>query len=634
MFRRTSLLLFLFAVSRLMCAAPADRPNILWITAEDMSPHLGSYDDAEARTPHLDAFAREAVRYTRAFATAPVCSPARSALITGLYATTLGTQRLRSQFPVPAQVAPFTAALRQLGYRTTNNVKTDYNLADEAAFIRAAWDESSSTAHWRARPAGRPFFAVFNLMTTHQSRSNAWPHEQFEREIGAQLEAAARHDRAKLTLPPYYPDTTETRRTWARYRDCITLMDRQAGKILAELAADGLADDTIVFFFSDHGMGLPRGKRTLYDSGLQVPLLVRVPEKWRHLAPAALPGGTSDALVSFIDFAPAVLRLAGATVPAHLPGRDFLATTRETNPARPAREFVFGARDRVDEAFDLARSVRDARWLYLRNFMPHLPWMQPEGYSDTSALRRELQQLAAAGRATGGFARYAAAPRTLEELYDTAADPHQLHNLAADPRHRATLERMRAALRTWQEETHDAGFLTEPQMWALVPTAKTPFAVARDENLYPLARLLQVAATVGVPAASDQQRSWLRDPHDGIRYWAAVGLRARPTPTAVERDALRPLLEDPSPSVRLEAAAALAAAGERDRALPVLVAGLRDASVAVGLHAARALELLGPSAADARPAMAERLRLAREQEAAGNDYGMFIRFALESALAK
>jgi len=299
-------------------AAPGPaRPNILWLTAEDLSPHLGCYGDPYARTPVLDGLAARGVRYTQAFATAPVCSPARSCLITGMYATTLGTQRLRSQFPVLPEIRGFSAELREAGYHCSNNVKTDYNLGGEAAFIADAWDESSPGAHWRNRRSGQPFFAVFNFMTTHQSRTSVWSHEEFEREIGSKLSAEERHDPAAANLPPYYPETAEARRAWVRYHDCITKMDQEAGELLAQLEADGLAEDTIVFFYGDHGMGMPRGKRVLYDSGLRVPLIVHFPEKWRFLAPAPA-GGTSDRLVSFVDFAPTVLSLCGIPIFDHL----------------------------------------------------------------------------------------------------------------------------------------------------------------------------------------------------------------------------------------------------------------------------------------------------------------------------
>ena len=616
-----------FGLVAVVSARPAARPNILWITTEDMSAQLGCYGDAEARTPNLDRLAQESVRYTRAFAPAPVCSPARSSLITGMHAASLGTQRLRSQFPVPREVRAFSAELRAAGYYCTNNVKTDYNLAGEQDFIRQAWDESSAKAHWRNRPEGRSFFSVINLMTTHQSRSNGWPYADFEREVATQLSPAERTDPATITLPPYYPDTAESRRTWARYRDCITVMDKQVARILAQLAEDGLAENTIVFYFSDHGMGLPRGKRTLYDSGLHVPLLIRFPEKWRHLAPAQ-PGTTQDALVSFIDFAPTVLRLAGLAAPAHYQGRPFLGPDLP-----PRRDYVHGSRDRVDDAFDVARSVRDGRWLYIRNYMPHLSWMQPEGYSDTSELRREMKLLAGAGKAEGGFAAYAAPRRALEELYDTAADPHQLANLAADPHHQKTLQRLRTELRRWQLEIRDAGYVTEPQMWARIRPGESARDVVIDDTRYPLARLLAAADAVGREDQLSEQRTQLCDPDDAIRYWAAVGLHAQTHLSSEDRSALHSALRDHSPTVCIETAAALAAHGEPAAALPVLQAALVTPSNIVALHAARALQSMGSAAEPAFPDMHKALAKARREEAAGDDYAMFIGFTLSAALA-
>lgn len=609
----------LLAAAMLAHAEPP-RPNILWLTAEDMSPNLGCYGDADAITPRLDAFAKEAVRYDRAFATAPVCSPARSCLITGMFATSLGTQRLRSAFPIPPEFGPFSGHLRAAGWHCVNNVKTDYNLRDEPAFIRRAWDESSPTAHWRSRRDGQPFFAVFNFMTTHQSRTSVWPHEEFEREVGSKLSLGERHDPAHVTLPPFYPDTAEARRAWARYHDCVTRMDTQAGEILDQLAADGLAEDTIVFFFADHGMGMPRGKRCLQDSGLRVPLLIRFPKKWAHLAPGA-PGSATERLVSFVDFAPTVLSLCGVKAPAHFQGRAFLGAD-----AAPPREFVHGARDRVDEAFDLSRSARDGRWLYIRNFMPHLSWMQPEGYSDASTFRQELKHLAAQGRLEGGAGLYAAPTRALEELYDTRADPHQLRNLAHAPEHEATLARMRAELRRWQMETRDAGFITEPQMWERLAGDETPWQIARDDSRYPLARLLEAAD------ATERQREGLRATDDALRYWAALGFQARESLDEEDLKALGSALRDSSAIIRVEAAAALARHGETGEALPALAAALRSESAETRLHAARALELLGPAANPAREAMRSALHAAREAEKSGDTIAMFLRFSLEAAL--
>ena len=264
----------------------AERPNVLWITAEDMSATLGCWGDAYASTPHIDALAKESVIYTRAFATAGVCSPARSCLITGCYATTLGTQRLRSEFPIPDYMRGFPALMREVGYHCTNNVKTDYNTSNLQAIVKASWNESSAQAHWRSRKEGQPFFAVFNHMTSHQSRTMVMPFEQFEKQVQSHLEPQRIHDPQQAPIPPYYPDTPLMRKSVARYYDCVSVMDQEVGALLKQLEDDGLADDTIVFFYSDHGSGMPRHKRALLDSGLHVPLLIRFPPKYRHLAPA------------------------------------------------------------------------------------------------------------------------------------------------------------------------------------------------------------------------------------------------------------------------------------------------------------------------------------------------------------
>lgn len=623
---RLGLGLVLALASTANCGEPPSRPNILWITAEDLSANLGCYGDGYARTPNLDALARDGVRYTHAFATASVCSPARSSLITGMYATSLGTQRLRSRFPVPKEVRGFPALLREAGYYTANNVKTDYNLQNEQAFIRDCWNACSPRAHWRSRKEGQPFFAVFNLMTTHQSRVSVWPHDEFEKTVASRLAPEPRHDPAKAPLPPYYPDTPEARRTWARYHDCITVMDQEAGDLLRQLAADGLAENTIVFFYGDNGMGLPRGKRCLWDTGLRMPLLIRFPQKHRGMAPAA-PGGTSDRLVSFVDFAPTVLSLAGVEPPGIMQGVAFLGEA-----AGKPREYVFGARDRVDEVFDLSRSARDHRYLYIRNFMPHQSWMPPEAYSDGSAFRREFRRLAAEKKLAAGPLTYAADRKALEQLYDTDADPHQVRNLAAAPEHEATLERMRAASRDWLHSTRDAGFLTEAQMWSRIGTNGTPYALARDNARYPLSRLLEAADLVGRPEAIPRQLELLRDPDDGIRYWAAAGLNAAHIESEPALAALREGLKDPSPTVRIEAASALARAGETPAALEVLVQELQSTSPDLALHAARTLQLLGDRARPAHPAMRELLERTRLQEQTAGDPALFLGFALEAAL--
>ncbi len=585
----------------------AEHPNLLWITIEDLSPQLGCFGDTFARTPNLDAFARQAVRYSRAFAAAPVCAPSRVTLVTGVWANSLGNPHLRCEMTLPAGFEGYPVYLRQGGYFTTNNVKTDYNLRDEPAVVRRWWDRSSTTAHWRQRAPGQPFMAVFNLMETHQSRLSVWPESQFEAEIGSQLAAGERADPARVPVPPFYPDLPATRKAMARLYDCITVMDRKVGDILRQLDADGLAEDTIVFCYPDHGTGMPRGKRLLYDSGMRVPLMVRFPKKWAHLAPAA-PGAMVDRLVTFVDFAPTLLSLAGRPIPSHFQGTAFLGAA-----AGAPRRYVYGTRDRVDEVYDTARSVRDERWLYIRNYRPHLSWAPPEGYSDLSPFRRELVALARAGKLGTGPTSWLAPTRAREELYDTLADPDQLRNLASDATQAATLNRLRGALRDWLVEIRDAAFLPEEQTFARAGE-RAPYDMARTPGAYPFERVLGAAEWVGDPAALSLQRAALRDSDAAVRYWAAVGLVANPAGARAAAAELERALRDRAPSVRIEAAAALWGVGPNPGALKVLSAALGSEDLNLALHAARSLQYAGERARPVLPLVRERLARAKERQ--------------------
>lgn len=600
-------LLPLVALLQALTAIAADRPNILWITAEDLSPNIGCYGDTFARTPNLDAFARGAVRYTRAFAAAPVCSPSRATLVTGVYSNSLGNPHLRCQMTLPPEFKGYPVYLRDAGYYTSNNAKTDYNLRDEARFVRAWWDRSDAMAHWRQRAPGQPFMAVFNITDTHQSWDSAWPEEEFERVIGSQIARNERADPIRAPIPPFYPDIPSSHKAMARYYDCITVMDRKVGAILKELETDGLAEDTIVFFYSDHGMGMPRGKRLLHDSGMQVPLMIRFPKKWAHLAPAD-PMQTVDRLVDFADFAPTLLSLAGAPIPTHFQGTAFLGAA-----AGKPRRYVFGSRDRVDEAIDTARSARDARWLYIRNYRPHLSWAPPESYSDMSPFRVELLRLARAGELGTGPTAWLAPTRPREELYDTVADPHQLRNLAAEEAHSGTLGRMRGVLRDWLVEIRDAAFLAEEEVLVRAGSL-SPFEMARRPGAYPFERILEAAQRVGDPSAVPQQRSELADKDSAVRYWAAVGFAANAEGAKQARADLEHALQDRAPAVRIEAAGALVGTMSHPDAVQLLGREVQSADINVALHAARTLELLGSPAKRLAPQLHERLVLARTRE--------------------
>lgn len=454
------------------------RPNIVWISNEDMSPHLGAYGDALARTPVLDRLAKESIRFTRAFTTAPVCAPSRAAIITGMYQNAIGAQHMRTtedrvpELPGPYLAVPpfyvkaFPEYLRAAGYYTSNRAKTDYQFGEPFTI----WDDLGQNAHWRNRTdRSQPFFSVFNLLVTHESQ--IFPSSPARK--GKPLVT----DPAKVQVPPYYPDTPVVREELARMYDNIADMDSQVGEILQQLERDGLAASTIVFYWSDHGDGGPRAKRSLYDSGLRVPLMIRWP---KALGSTVTPGSVSDDLVSFIDLAPTVLALAGVDIPTHLQGRVLVGPK-----ATPAPPFVFAARDRMDIEYDMMRSARDARFLYIRNFEPELPYAGHIIYRNQSAIMQEWLRLQAERKLTGPAALWMRTSRPAEELFDTTADPHQIRNLAADPAQHATIERMRQAVADWMRRIDDQGLVNESEMiqrmWPgrVQPSTAQPYIVPR-----------------------------------------------------------------------------------------------------------------------------------------------------------
>ena len=581
--------------------ASADRPNILWVTCEDISANLGCYGDAYAVTPNLDRLAGQGVRYTNAFAPIGVCAPARSCLITGMYPPSIGTHHMRCQGTLPRGVKCFTEYLRQAGYYCSNNVKTDYNFKRP----KSAWDESSRKAHWRKRKKGQPFFSVFNFTSCHESQIRL-PEAKY-RQRTAKFTPTERHDPAKAPLPPYHPDTPEVRRDWARYYDMITHMDKQVGRVLQQLTRDGLADDTIVFFYSDHGAGMPRSKRWLYDSSLRVPLIIRWPDKYRHLA-ASKPGGSTNRQVSFVDFGATVLSLAGVKVPSHMQGKPFLGA----QAAKP-RKYIYGFRDRMDERYDMLRCVRDKRYKYIRNYMPHVPWFGDQfiSYMYEMPTMRVWQRLADGGKLTGPAAAFMQPRKPIEELYDTQADPWEVRNLADDPKHRDRLQRMRRVHAEWQTDIRDLGLLPEADLRTRFKGRPPYDAVRQDPSVYPQQRIREAADLAGQmnPGAVGKLAILLSDADPAVRYWGAVGLTALGEGAKSATDALSKALRDASPDVRLAAAEALCSLGRCDDALPVLIDGLKHDSEWVRLRAANVLDRIDGKA---RPALAEMKRASKD----------------------
>ena len=569
-------------------AEAADRPNVLWITCEDTSPNLGCYGDDFAVTPNLDRLAEEGVRYTRAFSVCGVCAVGRSSLITGMYPTSIGSHHMRCRTVLPEHIKCFSELLRNEGYYCTNNVKTDYNFD----LPKTAWDECSKKAHWRKRKGNQPFFAVFNFTESHESQIRC--SEKVYEERMSQLPPSSRHDPTKVTVPPFHPDTPEVRKDWARYYDMVSFMDFRAGQILEQLKEDGLTDNTVVFFYGDHGAGMPRCKKWIYDGGTQVPLIVRFPQKYKDWSPGK-PGGATDRLVSFVDFAPTVLSLTGVEIPGYIQGRAFLG-----DRAAPPRDYIYLMRNRMAERYEVVRGVRDKRYLYIRNYMPHLTYSQHISYTYQMPTMQAWDKLYREGKLTGPPALWFRPSKPLEELFDTAADPHQIHNLADDPKHRPVLERLRAEHLKWVAETRDVGFLPEYDQ-VLRSNESTPREMALDTEKYPQERILAAANLTGRgPDKLPELKKLLSDDDAAVRYWACVGLEALGTKAKSAEPLLVEALRDPSPNVQIAAADALVSMGSPTDVLPLLRESLKHSSEWVRLRALNLLDEMGDEA-KARP---------------------------------
>lgn len=427
----------IFAAFYAETAGAAERPNVLWIVADDLGPELGCHGYAGVATPQIDRLAAGGVRFTRAFATAPVCSPSRSAFITGMYQTAIGAHHHRTEIPrpLPVPVKPVTDLFHAAGYRTCNSAgppnfekpgKIDYNFVHDPKQL-------FDGADWRNRAENQPFFAQIQIKEPHR------PFVKSDKPCPAEAK-----------IPAFYPDHPVTRADWANYLASIEVLDTKVGEILDRLDAEGLTDNTVVFFFGDHGRPHVRGKQWLYEGGLHIPLIVRWPGK-------LAPGGVDERLVSMIDLAPASLAAAGIAVPAWMQGRDLFAADFANG-----RDAVYAARDRCGDALDRIRCVRTERWKYIRNFEPERSYSQVSSYKKLQyPVLTLMAVMHAQGRLDGAQEAWFAETRPSEELYDLDADPDERHNLASDPAHAETLAELRGKLETWLAETGDQG--AEPE---------------------------------------------------------------------------------------------------------------------------------------------------------------------------
>ena len=590
------MLRILFSIFALACAtfvSSARKPNVLWISAEDINAHLGCYDDPHAITPHLDKLATEGMRYTHAFTTAGVCAPCRSGIITGMYQTTLGTQHMRGDAQLPPEVRPFPSYLRQAGYYCTNNSKQDYQFRTP----EGSWDESSGKAHWRNREdKSQPFFSVFNFTGCHESGIAS---ESKYRSVTENLTSDQRQDANALsTFPPYYPETLAAREDWKRNYELITAMDAWAGDLIAQLKEDGLYEDTIIFYWTDHGVGLPRAKRWLYDSGTRVPLIVRIPEKYR-VGAQGIPGTVTDRLVSSIDFGPTVLNLLGLDIPDHVQGLPFLGG----NAASP-RDFVFGARDRMDERYDIIRMARDKRYKYIRNYEPLKTYYQYMNTPEKGATMADLRRLHEAGQLPPAAEHYFSPTKPVEELYDTWTDKHEIRNLADDAQYAGTLSRLREAHLEWVKRTRDTGLIAEPIIIEREKRIGHRYGILRQNSDATFSlRLADIAVQASEgPKALPKLLEAMNDRDPAIRYWGATGVGNIGNPAKSAASAMKKALKDESAVVRIAAARALCRLDMPEAALPVLARELDNGEQWERLHAAIVLDQIDEMA---RPVLAD-----------------------------
>ena len=490
-------------------------PNILWITVEDISPDLGCYGDPLAQTPALDDLASKGFRYSNAIANAPVCAPARNAIITGMYPSALGTlhmrsfsEEMKSSGRVPDHIQMYPELLRAAGYYCTNNSKEDYNFD----LKRNIWDESSKNAHWKNRPNSQtPFFSIFNLTMTHESCiNNKEKHDRLTQD----LPTALRTNPDMVAVPPYYPDTPTIRTLLARHYDNIATMDRKVASILKELDEAGELENTIVFFYSDHGTGLPRHKRWLFDTGVKVPLIVYIPEKFQSLYPSQ-PGDEVDQLVSFVDLAPTALHLAGAQIPSNMQGQAFLGKDLKTE-----REYVFIARGRMDERYDMQRGVRTKRYKYLRYYEPKKSFIQYMNTPEKGPLMTELRKAEKNGALSPEALQLVSLTKPKESLFDLHTDPLELNDLSNDPNQMNQLKRLREVHDQWMIKTKDVGLIPEPIMRNWEEKSGQPIYdwIRKQGDFYEI--LIQMSSSED----EDFLYKGLNHPNEAVRYWAGQGL--------------------------------------------------------------------------------------------------------------
>lgn len=515
-------------------ASAADKPNILWLTCEDNNVNwVGCYGNPFAETPNIDKLAKEGFQYMHCYANAPVCAPQRSTWITGINAISMGTHPMRSRYPIPHdQIKYYPDLLKEAGYYVGNDRKTDYNIGGRPD--GDAWDTNKTD--WKTLKAKQPFFMVINSTKSHESRAFG------------DIDNTT-HSPDKVQLAKYHPDIPEMRKNYAHYHDAVKNMDADIGKALADLEKAGLADNTIVIHNSDHGGVITRSKRFLFNSGTHCPLIIRIPEKYKHLRPGPV-GSKVDDLVSFVDMPKTWLSICGIEPPAYMQGKVFLGPDAET------RDYHVSFRTRMDERCDNVRAIRDKKFLYIRNYMPYAPWGQHLNYLWNMKATLAWEAYHKAGKTNEVTGRFFGT-KPMEELYDTSVDPDNVNNLIDDPQYADEVKRLSKALDEWQLEVYDSGLLPETELVKRSEECgKTIYEMVRDPKLYDL-KGYQKAAALALELNPKNLETFyknLNDKDSGIRYWAIVGCFNLQHKASLDMDIIRKSLTDDSDHVRVMAA--------------------------------------------------------------------------------
>jgi arylsulfatase A-like enzyme len=601
-----------------------EKPNIMWIITEDLSPLFGCYGEPSAHTPFLDSLAKKSITYTNVYTVAPISAPSRSCLVSGMYSTSLGTPHLRQEQTIPDWFRCFPEYLNEAGYYTSLRNKTDFNFPPDGIFSDL---KSDGKDLWQKRKKGQPFFVYRNTGSTHEGPGNT--PELYKRST-ARLPENRYADPKTIVLPPYYPDTEEMRRIYARYYDLAASFDMDVEDVFKQLEEDKLLDNTIVFIFSDHGTGLPRYKRWLNITGTHIPLIVYLPEKFRHLSKNK-PGEINSNLISSIDFAPTVLNLAGVKLPSHLQGQPFLGEKIPVN-----RTFAFASRDRADDMYEVSRAVITNRYIYIRHFLPYLPYIQSGViYNNDKSSFRELRRVHAENPDAQGKELWNRKP--VEEMYDLLNDPQETQNVANHPAYSNIKNELKNTLHNHLLNIRDAAILPEPEMMKR-SIGSTTYEMALNEA-YNLPDILAAAERVGFGSLEDFIQG-LKHEDSGVRYWSVIGIRNLESGGQSAVSELLPLLNDESPVCQMAAAEVIARLGLPEKALPVLQRWLEDDKLWNKLYAARTLEQIAPLSYPLNDVMDKQIEaLSQKTENGGrryNDFNFcaFTGWALESALQK